>query len=1079
MTLMKIPNWLSKRRVCCDDPSELKKLLPRKENFHFSDITVTAMQNFYHHNPRSVFYKLIRILGFYGVKFDGKLTSFSGPLDKFPDVLCVAITHWHHKLSNYLIDINIYSLFQSCGIHILKQLHGIPVESITKISGQTLTYYNILSILPVTITKAHKDFFIYDPSSAKENSESGKTVDVYYTTINQPDEQLSRHIEDLNLSIRPLHYLRKNKIYLLGELLQKTENELLSIPHFGEKSLTEIKTKLLLLFPNLQCRLIPRSEIITQAYEVNLNSEDIMSKLTISTKDLILSHRTKKCLEKMNIKYVWQLIQMPERNLLKIKNLGRKSLNEIKNIIGDLGFKLGVCFTSEQIEKIRDYEQVIDKSFLNKWLKVIANELLDHPLNFLNYRQKRIVRERIWKDGTKHTLEEIATDFGVTRERVRQLEKSACKKIKQQYSRELREAVKCLKQQIEKLGGLASFEDLDVDLIGFSSQEQAITISLINLIENHIYIDWEFSLISSHGEDWILDIMNKVQKVIQEHDNGPFFSMLELELAVKTVTSKYGIFANQNYQNFIKKFFNKKNVTKSEGLLCFGKLLKHDKLSLAFKEYYPRGIEIYKKQDEILQCLKKYDFHMFQDATHRAIIAGLNNHPDILLWDRGFLIHRENVKPDMNVVTKIADWILSTFEKGISRFQIDLPYSKFNKELDRGDVPNRYALYTSLRLLEIKRIGLRKFPTIVDIEADVDLKEGILEELESYFYDKKVAIPYSQVKEEFINKRGWKEYSLQQNSTSHSELIYPWKDQSYIHLEYLFVSYDKLEELIGYLREKLLTINGSYSLKGCKAEMNVLWEQVCPNATVRTMIKLIRSVVPEDLQIDHYFIKFSEKSSESISAAVELEEHFLENGSELSKYDLREEFCVNRGWTENQLYSAIHKANLFKSGKNTYVHPNTIKWNQSLSQQVHRILERFLRERNKKRQPYMQIDELIYKYVLPELPNDIQWTRHLIKSVGTEIGDFLFFDDAYTFLDNDFGIEDLDDMIGFIISRFYKLGIAKKEKVEKLLWREGILESGHSIPSNQFFNESSILYIEASDEVGLSPIGITKYGRSI
>lgn len=81
MTLMKIPNWLSKRRVCCDDPSELQKLLPRKKNFHFSDITVAAMQNFYHHNTRSVFYKLIRILGFYGVKFDGKLASFSGPLD--------------------------------------------------------------------------------------------------------------------------------------------------------------------------------------------------------------------------------------------------------------------------------------------------------------------------------------------------------------------------------------------------------------------------------------------------------------------------------------------------------------------------------------------------------------------------------------------------------------------------------------------------------------------------------------------------------------------------------------------------------------------------------------------------------------------------------------------------------------------------------------------------------------------------------------------------------------------------------------------------------------------------------------
>jgi hypothetical protein len=73
----------------------------------------------------------------------------------------------------------------------------------------------------------------------------------------------------------------------------------------------------------------------------------------------------------------------------------------------------------------------------------------------------------------------------------------------------------------------------------------------------------------------------------------------------------------------------------------------------------------------------------------------------------------------------------------------------------------------------------------------------------------------------------------------------------------------------------------------------------------------------------------------------------------------------------------------------------------------------------------------------------------------------------------------MDDMIGFLIAYHFELGIAKKKKVEELLWREGILESGHSIPADQFFGESSIQYLEASDEVCLSPIGIEKYGRKI
>ena len=279
---------------------------------------------------------------------------------------------------------------------------------------------------------------------------------------------------------------------------------------------------------------------------------------------------------------------------------------------------------------------------------------------------------------------------------------------------------------------------------------------------------------------------------------------------------------SKNYQNLINKFYIEKNITKSESYLCFGRLRKFDKIALAFKEYFPQGLEIYKNNDIIIQCLKEYDGYMFQDATHRSIIAGLNNHPDILLWNRGYYIHKDNINPNMNIVGKIAEWILSNFEKGISRFQIDLPYSKFNNEINKGGIPNQYALYTLLRLLKINGIGLRKFPTIVDIEANIDLKEGILEELESYFYETNGTVPYSQVKKEFINKRGWKEYSLQQNLTSHSELIYPWKDQSYIHLEFLYVNYDKLGELIGYLRDKLSAIKGSYSLKGAKAEVKVL-----------------------------------------------------------------------------------------------------------------------------------------------------------------------------------------------------------------------------------------------------------------
>ena len=57
---------------------------------------------------------------------------------------------------------------------------------------------------------------------------------------------------------------------------------------------------------------------------------------------LSLSVRTFHGLRSADIKYVGELVQCTERELLDIKNFGRKSLNEIKAILADLGLSLGM-----------------------------------------------------------------------------------------------------------------------------------------------------------------------------------------------------------------------------------------------------------------------------------------------------------------------------------------------------------------------------------------------------------------------------------------------------------------------------------------------------------------------------------------------------------------------------------------------------------------------------------------------------------------------------------------------------------------------------------------------------------------
>jgi DNA-directed RNA polymerase subunit alpha len=58
--------------------------------------------------------------------------------------------------------------------------------------------------------------------------------------------------------------------------------------------------------------------------------------------DLELSVRSANCLQNADIKYIGELVQKTEQEMLKTKNFGRKSLNEIKEILREMGLSLGV-----------------------------------------------------------------------------------------------------------------------------------------------------------------------------------------------------------------------------------------------------------------------------------------------------------------------------------------------------------------------------------------------------------------------------------------------------------------------------------------------------------------------------------------------------------------------------------------------------------------------------------------------------------------------------------------------------------------------------------------------------------------
>mgnify|MGYP000691355709 FL=1 len=170
--------------------------------------------------------------------------------------------------------------------------------------------------------------------------ESSRTM-VYDEEQARRKDQQARILEiplsDFELSVRSRNCLKKMNLNTLGDLLRITEVELLSYKNFGETSLQEIKR----ILDSKGLRLGMALESGTSSYAAQAQasgaSEEVLSKCV---DDVELSVRSRRCLSRLNIRTLGDLIMRTEAELLGCKNFGVTSLNEIKDRLAEYGLSL-------------------------------------------------------------------------------------------------------------------------------------------------------------------------------------------------------------------------------------------------------------------------------------------------------------------------------------------------------------------------------------------------------------------------------------------------------------------------------------------------------------------------------------------------------------------------------------------------------------------------------------------------------------------------------------------------------------------------------------------------------------------
>lgn len=169
------------------------------------------------------------------------------------------------------------------------------------------------------------------------------TQDMYYDEDQARQEArmkqlLGRPVTDFELSVRSRNCLTAMNIQTLGDLTEISEQELLAGKNFGETSLLEIRELLaahgLRIGQNLH-KVHSREQFVDQ----NLTPEE-QALMNRPISDLNLSVRSRKCMTRLAIQTIGQILQRTPDELLASRNFGVTSLNEIRQRLAEMNLKL-------------------------------------------------------------------------------------------------------------------------------------------------------------------------------------------------------------------------------------------------------------------------------------------------------------------------------------------------------------------------------------------------------------------------------------------------------------------------------------------------------------------------------------------------------------------------------------------------------------------------------------------------------------------------------------------------------------------------------------------------------------------
>jgi hypothetical protein len=273
---------------------------------------------------------------------------------------------------------------------------------------------------------------------------------------------LQTSLERIDLSTRTSNCCAMAGILTLGEMSRLSSIQIMGWQNAGRKTLREIREVLgsvgLKLTDDSQPIGKPSEQLVLElsgptvetalklqpAIYLETAPEVTRKALVYPLKKLPLSVRAQNIAARLDARYLGEVAQLSAGDILAVSNAGKRTLRELKELLAEYGLELGTPIPDWSRHRAILIEKEL-RNAISELAKERANSLLaavDAAPNCLEAELRRVVRavdtERNteallklwgWNGHDPRVLDSVGQEFGLTRERVRQIEARALNRI--------------------------------------------------------------------------------------------------------------------------------------------------------------------------------------------------------------------------------------------------------------------------------------------------------------------------------------------------------------------------------------------------------------------------------------------------------------------------------------------------------------------------------------------------------------------------------------------------------------------------------------------------------------------------